>query len=338
MANKRLLLIGIETSCDETAAAVVRDGREVRSNVVASQMGLHAIFGGVVPEIASRKHMELLGAVVDEAVKHAGIRFTDLDAIAVTHGPGLIGSLLVGVSAAKAYAYALRIPLVAVNHIEGHVYANELDGTPLRTPAICLVASGGHTDIVHIEAPGVYEIMGWTRDDAAGEAFDKIGRLLGLPHPGGPAIDACARDGHPSAIDFPRVHFPDSLDFSFSGLKTAAARLWEREEDRHGLADFAASFQQAIVEVLVQHTFAAARQVRAAEVLLAGGVAANSALRQAATAAAATAGVPLRYPHPALCTDNAAMIACAGHHVLRRSGPSGLAFDVFSALPLAAHV
>ncbi|MFQ5809061.1 MAG: tRNA (adenosine(37)-N6)-threonylcarbamoyltransferase complex transferase subunit TsaD [Armatimonadota bacterium] len=338
MARQPLLLLGIETSCDETAAAVVCDGRELRSNVVASQMQLHAIFGGVVPEIASRKHAELLTAVVEEAIERAGIRFGDLGGIAVTHGPGLIGSLLVGVSGAKAYAYALGIPIVAVNHIEGHVYANELDGAPLRTPAVCLVASGGHTDVVHIEAQGVYRIMGWTRDDAAGEAFDKIGRLLGLPHPGGPAIDACARAGDATAIEFPRVHFPDSFDFSFSGLKTAAARLWEREGDRLGMDDFAASFQQAIVDVLVQHTFAAARQIGAAEVLLAGGVAANSALRQAAGAAAEEAGIPLRRPPPSLCTDNAAMIACAGYHLLRRCGPSDLDFDVFSALPLAAHV
>jgi N6-L-threonylcarbamoyladenine synthase len=338
MANTPLLILGIETSCDETAAAVVREERQIGSNVVASQMELHAIFGGVVPEIASRKHAELLSAVVDEAIRRAGIRLGDLDAIAVTHGPGLIGSLLVGVSAAKAYACALGIPIVAVNHIEGHVCANELDSAPLRTPAVCLVASGGHTDVVHIEAPAAYRIMGWTRDDAAGEAFDKIGRLVGLPHPGGPAIDACAREGNPAAIDFPRVHFADSLDFSFSGLKTAAARLWEREGARLKLADFAASFQQAMVDVLVQHTFAAARQVGATEVLLAGGVAANSALRRAATSAAREAGIPLRCPPPALCTDNAAMIASAGVHVLRRDGPSSLDFDVFSALPLAAHV
>jgi len=338
MTEKPLLVLGIETSCDETAAAVVRGGRELRSNVVASQMELHAIFGGVVPEIASRRHAELLSAVVDEAIQRAGIKFADLDAIAVTHGPGLIGSLLVGVSAAKAYAHALDIPIVGVNHIEGHVYANELDGVPLRAPAICLVASGGHTDVVHIQAPGVYQIMGWTRDDAAGEAFDKIGRLLGLPHPGGPAIDACASDGDPTAIDFPRVHFPDSLDFSFSGLKTAAVRLWEREGDRLRVQDCAASFQQAIVDVLVEHTFAAAAQTGAAEVLLAGGVAANSALRRDARAAAHEAGIPLRCPPPTLCTDNAAMIACAGHHLLRRHGPAGWELDVFSALPLAAHV
>ncbi len=338
MAKNPILLMGIETSCDETAAAVVCDGRDLRANVVASQMELHAVFGGVVPEIASRKHVELLSAVVDEAIKQAGIALADLDAIAVTHGPGLIGSLLVGVSGAKAYACALDIPIVAVNHIEGHVYANELDGQPLRTPAICLVASGGHSDIVRIDAPGVYEIMGWTRDDAAGEAFDKVGRLLGLPHPGGPAVDARARDGDPTAVDFPRVHFPDSFDFSFSGLKTAVVRLWEREAGQLGVADCAASFQQAVVDVLVEHTFAAARECEAVEVLLAGGVAANSALRRVAQAAAEDAGIPLRYPPPILCTDNAAMIACAGHHVLQRRGPSELDFDVFSALPLAAHV
>ncbi|MGD8238539.1 MAG: tRNA (adenosine(37)-N6)-threonylcarbamoyltransferase complex transferase subunit TsaD [Armatimonadota bacterium] len=338
MATQPLPILGIETSCDETAAAVVCDGRERRSNVVASQMQLHASFGGVVPEIASRKHAELLTAVVAQAMEGAGVCFGDLGGIAVTHGPGLIGSLLVGVSGAKAYAYALGIPIVAVNHIEGHVYANELDGAPLRTPAVCLVASGGHTDVVHIEAQGVYRIMGWTRDDAAGEAFDKIGRLLGLPHPGGPAIDARARAGDATAIELPRVHFPDSFDFSFSGLKTAAARLWEREGGTLCVDDFAASFQQAIVDVLVEHTFAAARQIGAAEVLLAGGVAANTALRRAAGAAADEAGIPLRCPPPSLCTDNAAMIACAGHRVLHRHGPSGLDFDVFSALPLAAHV
>ncbi|MFQ6132714.1 MAG: tRNA (adenosine(37)-N6)-threonylcarbamoyltransferase complex transferase subunit TsaD [Armatimonadota bacterium] len=335
-----MLTLGIETSCDETAAAVVRDGREVLSSVVASQADLHARFGGVVPEVASRRHMELICPVVEQALAEAEVGFEQADAIAVTQGPGLIGSLLVGMSAAKSYARALGKPLVAVNHVEGHVYANYLDGEGPVCPAVCLVASGGHSDIVLIQRPGSYKILGWTRDDAAGEALDKVARLLGLGWPGGPAIEACAQEGNAQAISFPRVSFPDSFDFSFSGPKTAVARLWETRAEGGGprVPDIAASFQAAVVEVLAEHTREAAKWAGAAELLLAGGVAANALLRERAAEAAAQLGIPFRCPPARLCTDNAAMIAAAGHHILRRRGPDRLDADTFSTLPLAEHI
>jgi len=345
-----MLTLGIETSCDETAAAVVRDGRAVLSSVVASQADLHAQFGGVVPEVASRRHMELICPVVEQALSQAQAQLGQMDAIAVTQGPGLIGSLLVGMSAAKAYAYALRKPLVAVNHVEGHVYANYLNGGEMQCPAVCLVASGGHSDIVFIEQPGVYKILGWTRDDAAGEALDKVARLLGLGWPGGPAIEACAKEGDAHAFDLPRASFPGSFDFSFSGPKTAVARLWQacrRSAElgapgegpcRGAVADVAASFQEAVVDALVGHTRKAAAWAGARELLLAGGVASNALLRQRVAAAAAELGLPFRCPPTWLCTDNAAMIAAAGYHALQRRGPDSLDVDTFSALPLAQHI
>jgi N6-L-threonylcarbamoyladenine synthase len=340
-------VLGIETSCDETAAAIVRDGREVLSNVVASQADLHAVFGGVVPEVASRRHTELITGVVEQACRDAGVALPEVDAIAVTHGPGLVGSLLVGVSAAKGYAYALHKPLVAVNHIEAHVYANFLPaerGTPppeIRSPAVCLVASGGHSDIVLLQAPGSYRILGWTRDDAAGEALDKVARLLGLGWPGGPAMERAAAGGDPTACAFARVWLDNSFDFSFSGLKTAALRIWQsllpEERDRH-VADIAASFQAAVVEALVSHTVAAARGAGARMVLLSGGVAANRTLRREMAAAVAELGVPFHCPPPTLCTDNAAMVAAVGYHMLQRRGPDPLDVDTFSTLPLADHI
>jgi N6-L-threonylcarbamoyladenine synthase len=335
------LTLGIDTSCDDTAAAVVRGTSEMLSNVVSSQAGLHQLFGGVVPELASRKHLERMGPVVEEALRRAGIGFRDLDAVAVTHGPGLIGSLLVGVSAAKAYAYSLGIPLIGVNHLEAHVYANVLAGVELRTPAVCLVASGGHTDIVLVERLGAYRILGWTRDDAAGEAFDKVARVLGLPQPGGPSIERAAGSGRPDAIDFPRARFEDSWDFSFSGLKTAVARLWAKVEEgslQYRVEDVAASFQAAVVEVLADHTGGAAASVRARQLLLAGGVAANTMLRQEMRKRSEALGLPLHYPPLSLCTDNAAMVACAGRHLLLRGPASSLGLDTFSALPLGDHV
>ncbi len=341
------LVLGIETSCDETAAAVVRGGREILSNVVASQHDLHARFGGVVPEIASRKHAEVITLVVDEALAAAGVRHRDLALIAVTQGPGLIGSLLVGVSAAKGYAIAAGLPIVGVNHLEGHVMANFIHEPGCRPaaadlmPSLCLIASGGHTVLLLISALGDYSIVGWTRDDAAGEALDKAARVLDLGYPGGPAIDRCAQKGDPAAIPFPRPVVPDSLDFSFSGLKTALLNYVQAhglDATAGGVADVAAGFQQAVVDTLVRNTRRAARRYGVRQILMAGGVAANSCLRAKMNNLQESLGIPVRFPPPGLCTDNAAMIAAAGYLAARQHGPSPLDMDTYSALPLAQHV
>jgi N6-L-threonylcarbamoyladenine synthase len=340
------VILGIETSCDETAAAVIRGGREVLSSVVASQEAVHARFGGIVPEIASRKHAEAITAVVDEALREADAGWDNIDGIAVTHGPGLVGSLLVGVSAAKGYALAGGLPLAGINHLEGHLLANFLqwrDTEPIEPqfPLVCLVASGGHSDILLMTDFGEYKILGWTRDDAAGEALDKGARVLGLPYPGGPALDATAKAGNPSAIAFPRPTISGSFDFSFSGLKTALVRQIEAQgppRDEKGLADFAASYQEAVVDTLVRNTTAAAKRYRARQMLLAGGVAANSRLRAKIAEAGRKLNLPTHYPPLSLCTDNAAMIAAAGHYRLERRGPDPLDIDVFSSMPVAEHV
>ncbi len=316
------LVLGIETSCDETAASVVRGGREVLSNIIASQVDLHRLYGGVVPEIASRKHIELIMPVIDLALKEAGASLQNIDAIAVTYGPGLVGALLVGLSAAKAMALALECPLVGINHIEGHIYANFLEYPELEPPLVCLTVSGGHTDLLYIDTFGHYDILGRTRDDAAGEAFDKIARVLGLNYPGGPEIARLARSGDPKAIDFPRgLIQADTYDFSFSGLKTAAINYVHNMEQRGEdlpIADIAASLQAAIVDVLVTKTVAAAKAYGVQTVLLSGGVAANEALRRELSAVANALGMRVYYPSPVLCTDNAAMIACAGYYRYRR--------------------
>ncbi len=336
---KPFLCLGIETSCDETAAAVVADGRRILSNVVASQADLHRRYGGVFPELASRRHVEAVLPVIRAALDEAGAAFSDLGLVAVTRGPGLVGALLVGVSAAKALAFAHDLPLVGVNHLAGHIYANFLDGEPPEWPAVCLVVSGGHTHLLHIEDHGRMRLLGATRDDAAGEAFDKVARLLGLPYPGGPQIDLLARRGDAEAIPFPRAMLDeDNLDFSFSGLKTAVAVYLEREAaagrtpDR---ADVAASFQRAAVEVLVAKTVRAADATGVSRVIVAGGVAANAALRERLLAAAAERGLAVSIPPPALCTDNAAMIACAGYHAWRAGRVDGLDMDVAARLPIA---
>lgn len=312
------LVLGVETSCDETAASVVRDGREILSNIIASQVDLHRLYGGVVPEIASRKHIELIMPVIDLALKEAGIVPDDLDAIAVTYGPGLVGALLVGLSVAKAMALALGCPLVGINHIEGHIYANFLEYPEVEPPLVCLTVSGGHTDLLYIDTYGHYDILGRTRDDAAGEAFDKIGRVLGLRYPGGPEVARLAVDGDPQAVDFPRgLLQADTYDFSFSGLKTAAINYIHTLKQRGEplpVADIAASLQAAIVDVLVSKTVAAAQAYGVKTVLLSGGVAANESLRTQLSQAAALHGMRVHYPPPLLCTDNAAMIACAGHY------------------------
>lgn len=316
------LVLGIETSCDETAASVVRDGREILSNVIASQVDLHRLYGGVVPEIASRKHIELIMPVIDLALKKADTKPEALSAIAVTYGPGLVGALLVGLSAAKAMALALDCPLVGINHIEGHIYANVLQYPEVEPPLICLTVSGGHTDLLYIDEYGDYEILGRTRDDAAGEAFDKIARVMGLDYPGGPEIARMAVDGDPKAINFPRgLMQADTYDFSFSGLKTAAINhihTLEQRGEELPVADIAASLQAAIVDVLTNKTIAAAKAYGAKTVFLSGGVAANEGLRTQLDLLATAQGMRVYYPSPVLCTDNAAMIACAGYYRYRR--------------------
>lgn len=315
---KDVIILGIETSCDETSAAVVKNGREVLSNIISSQVNLHAEYGGVVPEIASRKHLELIIPVIDSALGKAGITLEEVDGIAVTYGPGLVGALLVGVSAAKAISVALDKPLIKVHHIEGHIAANYIDHPDLEPPYICLVASGGHSHIVLVKDYLDFRVLGRTRDDAAGEAFDKIARVLGLGYPGGPAIDKEAKLGNPEAVHFPRVNFPgDSLDFSFSGLKTAVINYVNHArqvgEDLN-IPDICASFQQAVVDVLTDHTIKAAKSERVKTIALAGGVAANSLLRQQLEKKAKKAGFKCVYPSFVLCTDNAAMIAAAGYY------------------------
>ncbi len=315
---KDIYILGIESSCDETAAAVVKNGREVLSNIISSQIDTHKLYGGVVPEIASRKHIEVVNQVIDEALETAGKTFEDIDAVAVTYGPGLVGALLVGVSAAKAISWALDKPLVGVHHIEGHISANYIEDKSLEPPFICLVVSGGHTHLVKVTDYGKYEIVGRTRDDAAGEAFDKVARVIELGYPGGPKIDKLAKEGNPNAIQFPKAKVNGSdLDFSFSGVKTAVLNYvngCQMKGEEYNKADIAASFQRAVTDVLVEHTMAAAKQSGMKKVALAGGVASNSALRDAMKNAADNNGFELFYPKPVLCTDNAAMIACAGYY------------------------
>lgn len=312
------LILGIESSCDETAASVVRGGREILSNVINTQIDFHKKYGGVVPEIASRKHIESIDAVVEEAIKTAGVQFSDLDAIAVTYGPGLVGALLVGVSFAKGLAYALKKPLVPVHHIKGHITANFLAHTDLEPPFICLVASGGHSHIVKVSNYTDFEILGRTRDDAAGEAFDKIARVIGLGYPGGPLIDKLAKEGDKNAFKFPRVRMDKtSLDFSFSGVKTAVINCLHKLDQQgieYNKADVAASFQDAVTDVLCEHTIEAAKQNNMNTIALAGGVASNSDLRAKMKSMAEKSGISVLFPPPILCTDNGAMIASAGYY------------------------
>ena len=316
--DKDITLLAIESSCDETAAAVVRNGREVLSNVIYSQIDLHTVYGGVVPEIASRKHIEKINQVVDKALKDAGLSFGDIDGIAVTYGPGLVGALLVGVSFAKSLSFATGIPLIGVHHIEGHICANYIENKDLTPPFMALVVSGGHTHLVKVKDYGEYEILGRTRDDAAGEAFDKVARAIGLGYPGGPKIDKVSKEGNPEAIVFPRAKVNDSVyDFSFSGLKSAVLNYLNKAEmkgEEIVVADVAASFQKSVVDVLVEHTITAAKEYGFNEVALAGGVASNSALRAAMEEACKKNGITLYRPSPIFCTDNAAMIGVAGYY------------------------
>ena len=333
------MILAIESSCDETSAAVVADGRKIISNVISSQIDLHKKYGGVVPEIASRKHVELILPVINQALAEAGASLEQLDAIGVTYGPGLVGALLVGLSAAKGLAFAAGKPLIGVHHIEGHIAANYLENENLEPPFICLVASGGHSHIVHVVGYNRFEIMGQTRDDAAGEAFDKIARALGLGYPGGPLIDAAAADGDAEAIDFPRVYFSDgSFDFSFSGLKTSVLNYLNGSAQKGrsiNIPDVCASFQKAVVDVLVRNTIQAAAQRGVKRVALAGGVAANSCLRKSMKMSAEKAGLEMFYPRPVLCTDNAAMIGSAAYYEFKRGNIAGLDLNAVPGLKLA---
>jgi N6-L-threonylcarbamoyladenine synthase len=319
-----MMILGIETSCDETAVAVLEgtgdpspSAIKLRSNIIASQIALHRQFGGVVPEVASRCHVETIIPVMDQALSEAGVSLSDITVVAATHGPGLVGAVLVGLSAAKALALAQDIPFVGVNHIEAHMYANFIEHPDLAPPFVCLVVSGGHSDLVYLKDYGDYEVMGRTRDDAAGEAFDKVARTLGLSYPGGPAIDLASGEGDSQAVRFPRAFLEEgSYDFSFSGLKTAVVNYVanaRRKEREVFVPDIAASFQEAVVDVLVTKTLRAACEIGVNTVALAGGVAANSRLRQELSRRAIEKGMDVRYPSPILCTDNAAMVACVGY-------------------------
>ena len=322
-------ILAIETSCDETAAAVAEDGRKLLSNQIASQVEIHARYGGVVPEVASRQHLLSIVPIIKQAMAEAEVSWEDLSGVAVTVGPGLAGSLLVGVNAAKAVALAHNLPLIGVNHLEGHLYANWLGEDNIEFPAVCLIVSGGHSDLVLVRGHGDYAVLGRTRDDAAGEAFDKAARILGLGYPGGPAI-AKAANGGTVSIPLPRAWLKGSYDFSFSGVKTALLRLVEADKIA-SVADAAASFQEAVVDVLITKTVAVAKERRVKQVLLAGGVAANARLRQSLLA---ESPIPVLVPPPILCTDNAAMIAACGYYRLQAGGTNGLDLDVVPGLKL----
>jgi N6-L-threonylcarbamoyladenine synthase len=323
MTDAPFCVLGIETSCDETAAAVVANGGAVLSSVVSSQVDLHARFGGVVPELASRAHVDLLPPVIAEAMVEAGLDGDGVDAVAATVGPGLVGSLLIGVSAAKAMALVWDVPFVGVNHLEAHLYGAFLEEPDLELPMVVLLASGGHTMLVLMEGHGQYRLLGQTIDDAAGEAFDKVARFLGLGYPGGPAIDRLAMEGDPTAIAFPRSMLGEGHDFSFSGLKTSVITHVRKRPDV-AVADVAASFQEAVVDVLVTKARAAARETGARGLCLAGGVAANSSLRERILDACIADDLRAFLPSRAMCTDNAAMVAAAGWYRLRSDGPTGL--------------
>ena len=318
MSEKDTLILAIESSCDETAASVVKNGRCVLSNIISSQIAIHTLYGGVVPEIASRKHIEKINQVVEAALKEANVTLDDIDAIGVTYGPGLVGALLVGVAEAKAIAYAKKKPLVGVHHIEGHVSANYIEHPDLEPPFLCEIISGGHTHLVIVKDYGSFEILGRTRDDAAGEAFDKVARAIGLGYPGGPKIDKLAKEGNPHAIDFPRAHMEDApYDFSFSGVKSAVLNHLNKcrmTGEPIVEADIAASFQQAVVDVLVDNAIRAAKDYHMDRLAIAGGVASNGALRAAMEAACEKEGIRFYRPSPIFCTDNAAMIGVAAYY------------------------
>ena len=331
-------ILSIESSCDETAAAIVVDGREVKSNIIYSQIELHKLYGGVVPEIASRKHVEKVNQVIRAAIEEAHVTWDDIDAVAVTYGPGLVGALLVGVSAAKAVAYAKKKPLVGVHHIEGHIAANYIEHPDLEPPFMCMVASGGHSHLVYVKDYTTFEIVGRTRDDAAGEAFDKVARAIGLGYPGGPKIDKLAKEGNKEAIHFPRAFMEDApYDFSFSGLKSAVLNYingCKMKGESFDPADLAASFQKAVVEVLVGNSMKAAEELGISKFAIAGGVASNSALREAMIEACEKRKMKFYRPSPILCTDNAAMIGAAAYYEYISGARAGLDLNAVPNLKL----
>ena len=331
-------ILAIESSCDETAAAVVQDGRKVLSNIISSQIEIHKLYGGVVPEIASRKHIEKVIQVVDEALKEASLTMDEIDAVAVTYGPGLVGALLVGVSAAKSIAFAHNKPLIGVHHIEGHISANYIENEELEPPFLCLVVSGGHTNLVIVKDYGEYEVLGKTRDDAAGEAFDKVARAIGLGYPGGPKIQKISEEGNKDAIAFPRAKVADNpFDFSFSGLKSSVLNYinsCEMKGEEINKADIAASFQEAVVDVLVSHTIAGAKQLGFKKIAMAGGVASNAVLREEMKEACERRGFKFHHPSPILCTDNAAMIGAAAYYDYKKGLISDLTLNAVPSLKL----
>lgn len=332
-----MIILAIETSCDETSAAVIRNGKEVLSNAISSQIALHEKFGGVVPEVASRMHVEKMNPIIEEALEDAHVTLQDIDAIAVTYGPGLVGALLVGLAEAKALAFALNIPLIGVHHIEGHISANYIEHD-LKPPFLCMVVSGGHSHLVKVEDYGRYTILGRTRDDAVGEAFDKVARSIGLGYPGGPKIDLLAKEGNGKAIDFPRAYLEEgSYDFSFSGIKSAVLNYLNKMKMKNETiipADVAASFQEAVVEVIVNKTMKAAKEEGLNNIALAGGVASNSRLREAMKEAAEGFGYNLYFPSPIYCTDNAAMIGVAGYYDYQNGIVHGMDLNAVSNLQL----
>lgn len=336
--QKDIYILAIESSCDETAAAVVKNGREVLSNIISSQIDIHTLYGGVVPEIASRNHIERINQVIEEAIKVAEVSMEQIDAIAVTYGPGLVGALLVGVSAAKALAFATGKPLIGVHHIEGHICANYIENLELEPPFMSLVVSGGHSHLVVVKDYGEYEIIGRTRDDAAGEAFDKVARAIGLGYPGGPKIDKVSKEGNPDAIKFPRAKVDENVyDFSFSGLKSAVLNylnVAQMKGEEVCTADVAASFQKAVTDVLVEHAIQGAKQYGFKKLAIAGGVASNSALRAAMQTACDKEGITFYHPSPIYCTDNAAMIGVAGYYEYIKGARSGLDLNAVPNLKL----
>ncbi len=338
-ANKsEVLILAIETSCDETAASVVKNGREVLSNGIYTQIALHTQFGGVVPEIASRKHIEKINQVIEQALKEAEITLQDISAVAVTYGPGLVGALLVGVAEAKAISFATGIPLVGIHHISGHISANYIEHKELEPPFVCLVASGGHSHLVVVKDYGRYEIIGRTRDDAAGEAFDKVARAIGLGYPGGPKIDSLSKEGNPDAVPFPRAKVAENeYDFSFSGLKSAVLNYLNNcrmKGEEVNKADVAASFQKAVIDVLVEHSLHAVKEFGYDKFAIAGGVASNSSLRAAFERECVKRDITFYYPSPVLCTDNAAMIGAAGYYEYIRGVRHGYDLNAVPNLPL----
>lgn len=338
MKNGKFVTLGVESSCDETSAAVLFDGRELKSNIIASQISVHQVFGGVVPEIASRHHLDNINVVLKQALEEAEVTLQDVDLIGVTKGPGLVGALLIGLATAKAWAFAMNKPLVGVHHIQGHISANYLEHPSLEPPFLALVVSGGHTNLVEVKGYNSYEVLGRTRDDAVGEAYDKVARVLGLGYPGGPLIDQVAKEGDPQAVAFKRVMLEkESLDFSFSGIKTGVLNYLNTQKlkgEAVNVADVAASFQLSVVEVIVTKAIRAARKTKNRRIVLAGGVAANSLLRQLLGEACRKEGLELYHPSSVLCTDNAGMIACAAYYKYQSGQQDDWTLDAYPNLVL----